>query len=90
MGKFGKTELVDMVAEATDGPKAGVKAVIEATIDAIKKLTSGGDTVTLMGFGTFEQKDMAERQGRNPQTGAAITIAAHSRLTFRASKADKD
>lgn len=90
MGKFGKNDLVEMVAQATDGPKAGVKSVIEATIEAIKKITAGGGTVQLIGFGTFEQKNVAEKAGRNPQTGAALTIPAHSRLTFRASKADKD
>lgn len=90
MGKFGKNDLVDMVSGFTDVPKATVKSVIEATIDAIKKRTAGGDTVQLMGFGTFEQKDVAEKAGRNLQTGAAITIPAHSRLTFRASKANKD
>ena len=90
MGKFGKNDLVDMVAGFTDLPKITVKSVIDATIDAIKKRTAIGDSVQLMGFGTFEQKDVAEKVGRNPQTGAAITIPAHSRLTFRASKADKD
>jgi len=56
----------------------------------IETTLKAGDSITLVGFGTFEVKERAERQGRNPQSGAAITIAAAKVPSFKAGKNLKD
>ena len=85
-----KTELVNVVAAETNVAKKDVDAVVSATIKAITDALKEGDKVALIGFGTFEVKDSAEREGRNPKTGETITIAAAKKPTFSASKALKD
>lgn len=84
--KIGKNDLIDMVAAATEIPKATVKTVIEATTAAISKSAAGGASVALHGFGTFEMRSRAARPGRNPQTGEAIMIAETHSLGFKAAK----
>ena len=85
-----KSELIDAVAASADIPKAvagrALDAVIESVTDALKK----GDSVVLVGFGTFLVKERAERTGRNPQSGAAIKIAAAKIPNFKAGKGLKD
>ena len=77
-----KSELIAAVAE-----KAGVaKAMIDAVAGALK----AGDKVAIAGFGNFEVKERAAREGRNPATGEAITIAASKTVAFKASKALKE
>ena len=85
-----KTELVNVVAADTNVAKKDVDAVVNATIKAITDALKEGDKVALIGFGTFEVKESAEREGRNPKTGETITIAASKKPTFSASKALKD
>lgn len=85
-----KTDLVNVVAAATELTKKDVEAVINATVDAISTALKDGDKVQLIGFGTFEVKDVAAREGRNPRTGEPITIAAGKKPAFSASKALKD
>ena len=85
-----KTELVNVVAADTNVAKKDVDAVVNATIKAITDALKEGDKVALIGFGTFEVKESAEREGRNPKTGETITIAAAKKPTFSASKALKD
>lgn len=85
-----KTELVNVVAAETNVAKKDVDAVVSATIKAITDALKEGDKVALIGFGTFEVKESAEREGRNPKTGETITIAAAKKPTFSASKALKD
>ena len=85
-----KTELIAAVAEKaelskTDAEKA-VKALTEAVAEELKK----GGKVQLVGFGTFEVSERAAREGRNPQTGAAMKIAASKMPKFKAGKALKD
>ena len=85
-----KTDLVNVVANATEFTKKDVDAVISATVKAITDALKAGDKVQLIGFGTFEVKATAEREGRNPKTGETIKIAAAKKPAFSASKALKD
>ncbi len=85
-----KTDLINVVAQETELKKKDVEAVINAAVDAISAALKDGDKVQLIGFGTFEVKDAAAREGRNPKTGETITIAASKRPAFSASKALKD
>jgi DNA-binding protein HU-beta len=85
-----KAELVEAVASATDSSKASVDEVLNATIAAVIKAVSKGDTVQLVGFGTFGSGKRAARVGRNPRTGEAIKIAAARTVKFTAGKAFKD
>ncbi|HEY9648271.1 MAG TPA: HU family DNA-binding protein, partial [Chroococcidiopsis sp.] len=71
-----KGELVDTVAANTGATKKVADSVITAALDAIADALVKGDKVTLVGFGTFEVRDRAARQGRNPQSGAVIEIPA--------------
>ena len=85
-----KTELVNVVAAETNLAKKDVDAVVNATVKAITDALKEGDKVALIGFGTFEVKASAEREGRNPKTGETITIAASKKPVFSASKVLKD
>ena len=85
-----KTELVDKIADAADLSKASAGRALEAALDAITEALKQGDQVSLVGFGTFVAKDRAARQGRNPQTGQQIMIAARKSVSFRAGKGLKD
>lgn len=85
-----KTELVNVVAAETNLAKKDVDAVVTATIKAVTDALKEGDKVALIGFGTFEVKATAEREGRNPKTGETITIAASKKPVFSASKVLKD
>ena len=85
-----KTELVNVVADATNIAKKDVDAVVNATIKAITDALKEGDKVALIGFGNFEVKATAEREGRNPKTGETITIAAAKHPAFTAGKALKE
>ena len=85
-----KTNLVDVVASETGLAKKDVDAVVAATFSAITSALKSGDKVQLIGFGTFEVKATAEREGRNPKTGETIKIAASKKAVFSASKALKD
>lgn len=85
-----KTDLVNVVASETGLAKKDVDAAVSATFNAITAALKGGDKVQLIGFGTFEVKATAEREGRNPKTGEAIKIAAAKKPAFAASKVLKD
>lgn len=85
-----KTDLVNVVASETGLTKKDVDAAVSATLNAIAAALKEGDKVQLIGFGTFEVKASAEREGRNPKTGEAIKIAASKKPAFSASKALKD
>ena len=71
-----KEELVTAVANKTKQSKKQTEAGIQATIEAISDALAKGDKVTLVGFGTFQVKERAAREGRNPRTGAVLKIAA--------------
>ena len=85
-----KTNLVDVVASETGFSKKDTDAVVTAALNAITAALKEGDKVQLIGFGTFEVKASAEREGRNPTTGETIQIAACKKPVFSASKALKD
>lgn len=85
-----KTDLINKVAFETEISKKDVDAVISATLAAITNALKEGDKVQLIGFGNFEVKATAAREGRNPKTGEAIKIAAAKKPVFSASKVLKD
>ncbi|MEC8443927.1 MAG: HU family DNA-binding protein [Pseudomonadota bacterium] len=85
-----KPELAAAIAEQADLSKEKAAEVITAFTDQIAKSLSEGESVTLIGFGTFEVRDRAERQGKNPQTGEPITIKAAKVPAFKAGKALKE
>ena len=85
-----RTDLVNVVAAKTELKKKDVELCIGAALDAIIEALKSEDKVQLIGFGTFEVKATAEREGRNPKTGEAITIPAGKKAVFSPSKAMKD
>jgi len=85
-----KTELIDAVAKDANITKADAAKAVAAITDSITKALKKGDSVTLIGFGTFKVSKRAARTGRNPQTGKEIKIAARKSPGFTAGKALKD
>lgn len=85
-----KSELINIIAEQADLTKADAGRAFDAFQKAIENALIAGDSVTLVGFGTFGVKDRAERTGRNPQTGREITIAAAKVPFFKPGKSLKD
>ncbi len=85
-----KTDLINVVASETNTTKKEAEAAVNATLAAIANALKDGDKVQLIGFGTFEVKAVAEREGRNPKTGETIKIAASKKPVFSASKVLKD
>jgi len=85
-----KQDLIDRVAEATDIPKTKSADAVECMLTAVKSALKKGDTVNLVGFGTFSVKKRAARSGRNPKTGEPIKIAARKVPAFKPGKALKD
>ena len=85
-----KAELIDAVAGSADLSKAAAGRALDAAIEAVTKALKKGDTVTLVGFGTFSVRKRAARTGRNPRTGEAIKIKASKVPGFKAGKALKD
>lgn len=85
-----KTELIAAVAEKAEISKKDAEKAIKAFTDAVAEEMAKGGKVQLVGFGTFEVSERAERTGRNPQTGETVTIAASKAPKFKAGKALKD
>ena len=85
-----KAEFTSAVADDAEMSKADAGRAVDAMIEEIKKALKKGDTVTLVGFGTFSVRKRAARQGRNPQTGDTIKIKASKNPAFKAGKALKD
>ncbi|BBI99654.1 DNA-binding protein HU-beta [Ferrigenium kumadai] len=85
-----KSDLVDAIANSADISKAAAARALDATVDSIKKALKKGDTVSLVGFGTFKVGKRAARNGRNPRTGAVIKIKAAKVPKFTAGKGLKD
>ena len=81
-----KEELVKEVAKKANVSQKAAADVIAATVETIEKTVAKGKKVTLVGFGSFEARKRAARTGRNPQTGAAIKIAAKTVPAFSAGK----
>ena len=85
-----KAEFVSAVSDAAGLTKVEGGKAVEAVIDVIKKALKKGDTVALVGFGTFVVRKRAARTGRNPRTGLQIKIKASKNPSFKAGKALKD
>ena len=85
-----KTDLINVVAQEANVAKKDADAVISATIKAITEALKAGEKVQLIGFGNFEVKATAAREGRNPKTGETIKIEAAKKPVFSASKVLKD
>ncbi len=85
-----KTELVAAVAEQADISKKDAEQALKAFVDVVTEEMKKGEKVQLVGFGTFETSARAAREGRNPQTGETMQIAACVAPKFKAGKALKD
>ncbi len=85
-----KSELIDAIATKASLTKTDAAQALDAVISAVGEALKSGDSVTLVGFGTFSVKERAARTGRNPKTGAAIQIAASKVPGFKAGKGLKD
>lgn len=85
-----KSELIESIAQSADMTKTDATRALEATVDSIKKALKKGDTVALVGFGTFSVGKRAARTGRNPRTGEEIKIKAAKVPKFSAGKGLKD
>lgn len=81
-----KSELIAKIANKTDLTKKDAEVLFSSVIDSIAEVLEQGDKIQIVGFGTFEVKERAERQGRDPRTNAVITIPASKVPVFRASK----
>lgn len=85
-----KAELIDKIAKDAKVSKAVAGNALGSVIDGVSKALAKGDSVTLVGFGTFSVSRRAARKGRNPQTGSEIRIAAAKVPRFRPGKNLKD
>ncbi|NOU20980.1 MAG: HU family DNA-binding protein [Methyloglobulus sp.] len=85
-----KSELINAIAAQANLSKADAGRALDAFTKTIEATLKAGDSITLVGFGTFAVKERAERTGRNPQTGGEITIAAAKIPAFKAGKGLKD
>ncbi len=84
-----KSELIEAISKEAGLTKADAEKALSATIGTVVKAVSKGDTVTLVGFGTFKSSKRAARIGRNPQTGKELKIAAATVPRFTAGSAFK-
>ncbi|MBV1879447.1 MAG: HU family DNA-binding protein [Pseudomonadales bacterium] len=85
-----KQELIENIAGSADITKAAAGRALDAMIDSVTDALKEGDSVVLVGFGTFSVRERAARKGRNPQTGGEIQIEAAKVPAFKAGKALKD
>ena len=85
-----KAELTDAVANAADISKAAASRSVDTVLDVITEALKSGNSVTLVGFGTFSTRRREARTGRNPRTGEPIQIGASNLAVFKAGKALKD
>jgi len=85
-----KPDLAAYIADKADISNEKAHQLVSAIIDEITNSLSRGDSVSLVGFGTFELRKRSARQGKNPQTGASIAIAASTSVGFKPGKALRD
>ena len=85
-----KTEFIAAVSEKAEISKKDSEKALKAFVDVVAEQLKAGDKVQRVGFGTFEVSERAAREGRNPQTGETMTIAACKAPKFKAGKALKD
>ena len=88
--KLTKTALVTAIATSTGFTQADAQKALDTALDEIQNTLAEGGEVALPGFGTFSVRERAARQGRNPQTGETIEIAASKAPAFKAGKPLKD
>ena len=85
-----KSDLISAMAAEAQMSKADAKKALDAFISSVTNAMKAGDKVALVGFGTFSVSERAAREGRNPQTGETMKIAASKAPKFKAGKALKD
>lgn len=85
-----KTELIAAVAERTELSRKDAEKALKAFTEVVEEELKKGEKIQVVGFGTFEVSERAEREGRNPQTGETMMIAASKTPKFKAGKALKD
>ena len=85
-----KAELITSMAEKSQLTKKDAESALKAFIDSVQEALESGEKVQLMGFGTFETRERAAREGRNPRTKETITIPASTVPVFKAGKEFKD
>lgn len=85
-----KQDLIESIAKSADLSKAAAGRALDATVTAVRSSLKKGQSVTIVGFGTFTVGKRAARTGRNPRTGAEIRIRAAKVVKFKAGKALKD
>ena len=85
-----KSDLIDAISDAAELTKAEAGRAVDAVVAVVTKALKNGDSVTLVGVGTFEVRKRGARTGRNPRTGEEIKIKAANNPAFKAGKALKD
>lgn len=85
-----KSELIEAIATAAELSKADAERALDGLVKVVKKTLKSGDTISLVGFGTFSVRKRAARTGRNPRTGDTIKIKASKVPGFKAGKGLKD
>ena len=90
MARRTKQDLVESIAKKAELSKKDAGAALDAAISGIQSALKKGDSVTLIGFGTFEVRKRSARTGRNPQTGDKLKIKARKVPAFKAGKALRD
>ena len=85
-----KTELIAAIAEKTELSRKDAEKALKAFTEVVEEELKKGEKIQLVGFGTFEVSERAAREGRNPQTGETMQIAASKSPKFKAGKALKD
>jgi DNA-binding protein HU-beta len=81
-----KANLIDQIAAGTERSKREAEEAVDAVLEAIADALGKGEKVDLRGFGSFQVSGKKERQGRNPKTGEALTIAARNVAVFKPSR----
>ena len=84
------TDLIEKLAVAQGLTKVAAKAIVDDVLQAITEAAAAGEDVNFPGFGKFKVQERAAREGRNPQTGGTVQIAASKKLAFQPAKALKD
>lgn len=85
-----KTSLIEIVKANTGSTNKAARETVEALLDAVITTVAKGEKVQIIGFGTFEARERAAREGRNPQTGEVLKIEATTVPAFKAGKAFKE
>lgn len=85
MSTVTKSDIVERVKDATGLPRGDSLALVESLLDIVKSSVMGGESLKILGFGTFQVRGKSARKGRNPQTQEALVIRERKVLTFKAS-----